>query len=395
MTPELMRVMRPRNGVLSNLECKRLFRMDAVSLGIRLIGILSALALLFYMIYGISHEHETQMLRHRRPFIFRDRLSPCTTSNPCVFKIVADLDKNSRIHNENTNSDIEFKSFLFTGKLFESSPRKYQVSWDDQPIQIQGKLNEGGRGMELSELIIFNNALLSFDDRTGVVYELTKDNKMVPRHIITEGDGFSTKGMKIEWATVKDDLLYIGSFGKEFTTPNGSHVLHENNFWVSTIDKDGNIQYNDWKGAYTLVRKAVGANFPGYTIHEAVNWNPSLKSWVFLPRRISSERYDEVNDESKGSNLMIIVDENLKSATVRQVGEKIPTRGFSSFKFVPGTNYELFAALKSEEHCDVSSPENACDQRTFITVMDMNGEVMMEETEVPSKYKYEGIVFVG
>jgi len=33
------------------------------------------------------------------------------------------------------------------------------------------------------------------------------------------------KGMKLEWATVKDDLLYLGSFGKEYTAPGeSSHV---------------------------------------------------------------------------------------------------------------------------------------------------------------------------
>lgn len=33
--------------------------------------------------------------------------------------------------------------------------------------------------------------------------------------------GRTDKGMKLEWATVKDDVLYLGSFGKEYTAPGG------------------------------------------------------------------------------------------------------------------------------------------------------------------------------
>jgi hypothetical protein len=37
--------------------------------------------------------------------------------------------------------------------------------------------------------------------------------------------------MKVEWATVKDGLLYVGSFGKEFTNNEGG-VIHANNLCV-------------------------------------------------------------------------------------------------------------------------------------------------------------------
>ena len=114
-----------------------------------------------------------------------------------------------------------------------------------------------GSLLEFSELVLFKGALLSFDDRSGLVFELkaerktsshlrpgliTKSIESIPllvnesraRHeqpdwsainivplpslLILEGDGtISAKGMKIEWACEKDDQLYIGSFGKEFT----------------------------------------------------------------------------------------------------------------------------------------------------------------------------------
>jgi len=393
MTPELMRVIRQRNSASSTYDFKRFFRMDAVSLGIRSIGLLCAFALFIYILHGRGISSEVNSYRLRHPLsIYTERVLPCTEDNPCSIKIIADLDKQSRIVNTpNSSEELLFQSYLLSGKLHGDSSNAFHVKWDNEPLRIRGKLNEAGRGLELSELILYNNALLSFDDRTGVIYEMLQDDRPVPRHVINEGNGETSKGMKIEWATVKDDLLYVGSFGKEFTSSNGSVILNENNFWVATVTKDGNIQYIDWKPVYNLVRKVVDADFPGYMIHEAVNWSPVLKKWIFLPRRVSSERYDEVLDESRGSNRMILVTEDFSSAEVKTVGKIMPTRGFSSFKFIPGTQNEQIVALKSEEKCE----NDLCSQKSYITVFTQSGEVLMEEQEIPSLFKYEGIEFVA
>lgn len=50
------------------------------------------------------------------------------------------------------------------------------------------------------------------------MFEYVGKGTLIPRHIISEGDGkSSSKGMKIEWVTEKDGRLWIGSFGKEYT----------------------------------------------------------------------------------------------------------------------------------------------------------------------------------
>ena len=41
-----------------------------------------------------------------------------------------------------------------------------------------------------------------------------------------------------------------------------------------------------------------------YLIHEAVRWNAALQSWFFLPRRVSTEAYDDEKDEERGSNMV-------------------------------------------------------------------------------------------
>ena len=43
--------------------------------------------------------------------------------------------------------------------------------------------------MELSELVAFNGKLYSVDDRTGVVFEITPDDKVIPWVILQDGDG--------------------------------------------------------------------------------------------------------------------------------------------------------------------------------------------------------------
>lgn len=48
----------------------------------------------------------------------------------------------------------------------------------------------------------------------------------------------------------------------------------------------------------------------GYVIHEAANWSPAKRMWVFLPRRVSDLPYDEELDEKMGSNKIVLADEN-------------------------------------------------------------------------------------
>jgi len=86
--------------------------------------------------------------------------------------------------------------------------------------------------MELSELVTFNGALYTVDDRTGVVYRLD-GNKLVPWVILPgksdlsfrpkkikswiiplDGPGNESHGFKCEWATVKNEHLVIFWNGK-------------------------------------------------------------------------------------------------------------------------------------------------------------------------------------
>lgn len=52
-----------------------------------------------------------------------------------------------------------------------------------------------GRGMELSELVVFNGHVYSVDDRTGIIYEISGNKKIFPWVILSDGDGHEIKGI--------------------------------------------------------------------------------------------------------------------------------------------------------------------------------------------------------
>lgn len=76
------------------------------------------------------------------------------------------------------------------------------------------------------------------------------------------------------------------------------------------ISTDGAIRHVSWKEPFILIRRALGIEYPGYVIHEAVQWSSVHKRWFFLPRRASNESYAEEADESRGTNVLISADEN-------------------------------------------------------------------------------------
>ena len=201
-----------------------------------------------------------------------------------------------------------------------------------------------------------------------------------------EGNGDTDKGQKTEWATVKDGKMYAGSFGKEFVRADNT-IAHTNNMWISTIDRDGRVEHIDWTENYNRIRKAVGCSYPGYLIHEAIAWSPYQKKWVILPRRVSSEPYDEEEDERRGSNLVLLASEDFKHIEMKRITPITPTRGFSDFKFLPNSRDQIVVALKSEEN------EEAQTQNSYITVFDLNGTILMDEVEIPGKHKFEGLEF--
>ncbi|XP_054865759.1 soluble calcium-activated nucleotidase 1b isoform X1 [Amphiprion ocellaris] len=293
--------------------------------------------------------------------------------------VIADLDTASR-----SAKDQTWFSYMKRGYLTVSdSADRLEVEWDAETVTLESHLAEKGRGMELSELVAFNGHLYSVDDRTGVVYRI-EGSQAVPWVILPDGDGSVSKGFKAEWLAVKDEQLFVGGLGKEWTTTSGE-VVNNNPEWVKVVGYNGDVEHENWVPHYNALRGAAGIQPPGYLIHESAAWSERLQRWFFLPRRASHEHYDETADERRATNLLLSCPADFSHITVRHVGPLNPTHGFSSFKFVPDTDDQIILALKSEE--------DAGRIATYIIAFTLDGQVLMPETEI-GDVKYEGLEFI-
>ncbi|EYC29458.1 hypothetical protein Y032_0006g2983 [Ancylostoma ceylanicum] len=271
------------------------------------------------------------------------------------------MDNDSKVKSENW----KWRAITRKGKLILAVDNTtVKVDWvEGSDQELTSGLNYKGRAMELSDLSEYNGHLLSPDDKTGLLYEI-KDDKAIPWVFLNSGPGNTTKGMKVEWLTIKDNLLYAGGHGA--------------------------VKSENWTDVFSRIRWGAGYPAPGYLTHEAVQWSDKLQRWLFLPRKASLTPYVESEDETKGTNILIRASADFtKILTVCIGGAEVkhPDRGFSAFDFIPGTEDRLIVALKSKEVED-------CKPESYITVFDINGVVLLEDQKLEGNYKFEGIYFV-
>ncbi|XP_036766343.2 soluble calcium-activated nucleotidase 1 isoform X2 [Manis pentadactyla] len=69
-------------------------------------------------------------------------------------------------------------------------------------------------------------------------------------------------GFKAEWLAVKDEHLYVGGLGKEWTTSTGE-VVNENPEWVKVVGHKGGVDHESWVSNYNALRAAAGIQPPG------------------------------------------------------------------------------------------------------------------------------------
>lgn len=352
--------------------------------------ILSLIFLFFYFNHGSTSSSDFALWSNRKAIQDTYNLTYPLTQPVIIHGIrkyrigmVADLDTNSKIKKDH---DV-WSSFYKTGYLsYNPSKNTITIEWDQsEPIELQSSYSLKGRGMELSELLTFNGKLLTFDDRTGLIYEIQDKDKIIPWIILTDGDGNNMKGFKSEWATVKDHVLYVGSMGKEWTTSHGDYQ-NENPMWVKAISTTGEVKHLNWSLYYKLLREQMSITWPGYMIHESAMWSDIQQKWYFLPRRCSRDKYNETRDEKMGCNVLISVDDHFYNIEYRKIGRLKPTHGYSSFKFIPGTNDRIIVAIKTEELNGKTS--------TYISAFTIDGEILLDEEKIPTNYKYEGFEFI-
>ncbi|XP_063534280.1 soluble calcium-activated nucleotidase 1 [Cydia strobilella] len=362
---------------------------NAVTLQPRLIflvGMFAAfLLILFYCNWTSSQPHIVQKWSSiTRPYNGTYPLTkPVVSGDVVTFRIgiVADMDTNSK----SSTHPYTFHSYFKKGLLHYDAVKKHvSVAWDSQPATLlSSTYSHKGRGMELSELIVYDGRLLTFDDRSGMVFEIV-NNKMIPWVILMDGNGHVEKGFKTEWATVKDEILYVGSMGKEWTTAAGDFQSYDP-MWVKVINIHGEVQHLSWINQYKAIRSAMKIQWPGYMIHESGAWSPAAREWKFLPRRCSHASYNETRDEVMGCNYLITADAAFDRVEAVEITKHQPKLGFSSFKFIPGSNDEAIVALKSTEFEGKTA--------SYISAFRTDGTVLMHDTLVEN-LKYEGLEFI-
>lgn len=239
--------------------------------------------------------------------------------------------------------------------------------------------------MELSEIVTFNGHILTFDDRTGIVFEIINNQMLTPWVILSDSTPVTGKGFKSEWASVKNSQLYVGSMGKEWTNAAGDFESYHP-MMVKVVSMTGEVKTLDWSNNYKAVRRVLDIEWPGYLIHESAAWSEHNKKWFFLPRRCSKERYNETLDEIRGCNYLLSTDDNFSVVEKVKIGELRPSRGFSSFKFLPDTKDSIIVALKTEELNGSTS--------TYVTIFDIKGKIYMDDEKIQTSFKYEGFEFI-
>jgi len=119
--------------------------------------------------------------------------------------------------------------------------------------------------------------------------------------------------MKCEWATVKDSKLIVGSHGTEIIK-NGKTSY--DNMWIKVIDKNGVVENESWVDNFYAIRREMNIG-SGYVTHEACMWSEHQKKWFLLPRKASNDTYNYKDDQTKGTNALVIASEDFKNIQVR------------------------------------------------------------------------------
>lgn len=129
------------------------------------------LLLLFYYNWWTSsqvytaHKWTTPLRPYNNTYPLTD---PFVSGNLITYRIaiISDLDTNSKSDKPHTYISYFKKGFI----SYDKEKQYVTVSWDTQPTTVlSSTYSHKGRGMELSELIVYDGRLLTFDDRSGMV----------------------------------------------------------------------------------------------------------------------------------------------------------------------------------------------------------------------------------
>jgi len=158
----------------------------------------SVLLFVYLHLYGVMCSPPSQALTQCRYYKYNKTYptsTPIKTSRGITYRIaiVSDLDHDAKLSDRKDT----WHSLMKTGSLYWNPNNNFlSVIWDDRTVVLSSSLSMKGRGMELSELVTFDGRLLSFDDRTGMIYFIEGD-QIYPWVILMDGNGRNHKGKSV------------------------------------------------------------------------------------------------------------------------------------------------------------------------------------------------------
>lgn len=318
---------------------------------------------------------------------------------------VADNDERNRLDSKSRDRVSALAQGTLHVQVAKGKP-SFRVEWGATSVLTSGYRHED-RGLELSTLQYWNGAhLFSCDDRTGIVYEIIVEEglqpKLVPRHILSDGDGRTTRGMRCEWSTTKGDFLMLGSTGHPWVSDRDGTVVNHHPQWIKTISPSGIVKHIDWAVPYDKMRLALGVPDTGYLLHECGLWSSRWNRWYFIPRHVSNTPYRPGDEHKHGSTAIIIADASFQRVVVNTLGSGThdthglnskATVGVTDCKFIPNGRDREILLIKTDESAKPAGTKGASTRgfQSYVSIVSTEGVVLMEDTPMPEGYKFEGV----
>lgn len=321
------------------------------------------------------------------------------------FVCVADEDKHSRVFSPRSGRIKTWKSEL-KHCILSCKKGKYWSVTRRSPQEFRNACagDDSGRGLELSELVWFDQRLLTMDDRTGVLLEFVK-GLPEPKFFLDTVHGGS-KGFKAEWAVQKGPALLIGSHGNvNLRKSLPMQLINMKTLDITVLDAEHvfSTLHDACIGDQLRLEGERDALKGAYLTHECCAYSKRRGKFFFAPRQVAWDPYTKESAGRRGSNLLAITaldfDFSRNKVTcsdvqLLRVGKENRLRGFSALAFLPDSNENILMALKSTE-CEVNGEEVI---ESFVTVFELFDDDRQTRTlveDIPlGQVKYEGVSFI-
>lgn len=306
--------------------------------------------------------------------------------------MIADQDKDSKNDSDNDGKVDNWISYLVVVRVTRHGAppnHKYKCEVIDKVSVVVNQADKSGRGAEFSSLCYFNGKLLTCDDRTGKIMSLTDTDpgdgrriELKTEYVCPDADGSDPNaGFKAEWMIVKDGKLYCGSHGRPESDPK---ARNDRMRWVKVISPDGQIKHENWADRFDVICRRLNVDpKKGYVTHESALWSDIHKKFFFYPRRISNEAWAPDKDPHNGSNILVAVDEDFGVSISRTALSFKPDLGTADMDFVPCSGESELVVVRTLEMDDRMD--------SFLSIVDLNGHVLMPETRILKGLKLEGL----